>query len=68
MNITETVEKLGLHLIVREPPTGQDKAFVVYDERDASVGEVDELSELVNWLDGYYEGQRSPRRDPAQGD
>ena len=67
MNITETVEKLGLQLIVREP-RGQEKAFVVYDESGASVGEADELSELVIWLDGYYEGQRSPRRDPAQGD
>ena len=63
MNITETVEKLGLRLIVREP-TGQDKAFVVYDERSVPVGSADELSELVIWLDGYLKGQRSPRRDP----
>ena len=67
MNITETVGKLGLQLIVREP-TGQDKAFVVYNERGVPVGAADELRELVIWLHGYDEGQQSPRRDPAQAE
>ena len=45
MNITETVGKLGLQLIVRLPK-GQDKTFSVYDDRgvlcgtDAPVGAV----------------------------
>ena len=62
MNITETVGKLGLQLIVRLPK-GQDKTFSVYDDRGVLCG-TDELSELVVWLNGYHEGQRSPRRDP----
>ena len=67
MNITETVEKLGLQLIVREP-TGQDKPFSVYNDRGVPVYETDELSELVVWLDGYHEGRRADAEAPTPSD